>query len=33
MYYKGASVGLIVYDITSMDSFDGAKRWVKELQT
>ena len=32
MYYKGATVGLVVYDITSMDSFEGAKSWIKELQ-
>jgi len=32
MYYRQAQAGLIVYDITSRDSFDGAKSWVKELQ-
>jgi GTPase SAR1 family protein len=32
MYYKGATAGLIVYDISSMESFEGAKRWVKELK-
>jgi GTPase SAR1 family protein len=32
MYYKGASAGLVVYDITNPDSFEGAKNWVKELQ-
>ena len=33
MYYKGATAGLIVYDISSMESFEGAKRWVKELKS
>lgn len=33
MYYKGASAGLVVYDITNPDSFEGAKNWVKELQS
>ena len=33
MYYRGASAAIVVYDITSQKSFDGAKSWVKELQT
>lgn len=32
MYYRGAQAAIIVYDITSADSFDRAKTWVKELQ-
>eukprot|EP00668_Euglena_longa_P011507 GGOE01013913.1.p1 GENE.GGOE01013913.1~~GGOE01013913.1.p1 ORF type:complete len:198 (-),score=29.85 GGOE01013913.1:272-865(-) len=32
MYYRGAAAGLVVYDITSRDSFDRAKYWVRELQ-
>lgn len=32
MYYRGAQVALIVYDITSIDSFETAKRWVEELK-
>jgi Ras-related protein Rab-5C len=32
MYYRGAQIGLIVYDITSSESFDVAKRWVEELK-
>ncbi len=32
MYYRGAAAAVIVYDITSMDSFHRAKSWVKELQ-
>lgn len=31
MYYRGAQVALIVYDITSRRSFDRAKSWVLEL--
>jgi len=32
MYYRGAAAAVVVYDITSMDSFQRAKQWVKELQ-
>ena len=32
MYYRGASAAVVVYDVTSRDSFEGAKSWVKELQ-
>ena len=32
MYYRGAQAAIVVYDVTSRDSFDGAKTWVKELQ-
>jgi len=32
MYYRGAQAAIVVYDITSFDSFDRAKKWVKELQ-
>jgi len=32
MYYRGAHAAIVVYDITSTDSFDRAKNWVKELQ-
>ena len=32
MYYRGAAAAIIVYDITNLDSFTGAKSWVKELQ-
>jgi GTPase SAR1 family protein len=28
----GSHVALVVYDITSSDSFKRAKAWVKELQ-
>ncbi|KAL4587248.1 hypothetical protein LXL04_000116 [Taraxacum kok-saghyz] len=32
MYYRGAAAAIIVYDITNMDSFTRAKKWVQELQ-
>jgi len=32
MYYRGAQAAIIVYDITSQDTFVRAKSWVKELQ-
>ncbi len=32
MYYRGAQVALIVYDVTSKDSFETAKKWVEELK-
>ena len=33
MYYRGAAAAVVVYDITSQDSFEGAKRWVGELKS
>eukprot|EP00700_Malawimonas_jakobiformis_P003811 EC726731.1.p1 GENE.EC726731.1~~EC726731.1.p1 ORF type:complete len:208 (+),score=33.86 EC726731.1:110-733(+) len=32
MYYRGAAAAIVVYDITSKDSFERAKSWVQELQ-
>lgn len=32
MYYRGASAAVVVFDVTSRDSYEGAKSWVKELQ-
>lgn len=32
MYYRGAAAAIIVYDITSSDSFSRAKKWVQELR-
>lgn len=32
MYYRGAAAAVIVFDITSRESFDAAKSWVAELQ-
>ena len=31
-YYRGAAAAVIVFDITSRESFDAAKSWVAELQ-
>lgn len=31
MYYRDATAAIMVYDITKKDSFDGLKRWHKEL--
>merc|ERR1712187_838556 len=33
MYYRDAAAAVIVYDITSKESFDAAKSWVVELQS
>lgn len=30
--YRGAAAAVIVFDITSKDSFAKAKSWIKELQ-
>ncbi|XP_070386495.1 ras-related protein Rab-22A-like isoform X7 [Dermacentor albipictus] len=32
MYYRGAGAAVIVYDITSMESFNAVQSWVRELQ-
>lgn len=32
MYYRGAQVALVVYDVTSMESFETAKKWIDELK-
>lgn len=32
MYYRGAAAAVIVFDISSSDSFAKAREWVKELQ-
>ncbi|KAK9705882.1 hypothetical protein RND81_07G089300 [Saponaria officinalis] len=32
LYYRGAAVAVIVYDITSPETFTKAQYWVKELQ-
>lgn len=31
MYYRGAAAALVVYDITSMDSFERARYWIQQL--
>lgn len=32
MYYRNAHAALVVYDITSRESLDKAKYWIRELQ-
>jgi len=32
MYYRGAQAAVVVFDITSRDSFDKSKQWVRELR-
>mmetsp|Transcript_21102 Transcript_21102/g.59314 ORF Transcript_21102/g.59314 Transcript_21102/m.59314 type:complete len:200 (-) Transcript_21102:67-666(-) len=32
MYYRGAAAAVVVFDITSSESFEAAKLWVVELQ-
>jgi small GTP-binding protein len=32
MYYRGAKVAVVVYDITQQKTWDGAERWVNELR-
>jgi Ras-related protein Rab-5C len=31
MYYRNASVAIVIYDITQVSSFEGAKSWIKEI--
>ncbi len=33
MYYKGAKAILICFDVTAPETFDGAKNWVKEIES
>ncbi|ETO35213.1 hypothetical protein RFI_01859 [Reticulomyxa filosa] len=33
LYYRGASAALVVYDITTRESFESAKWWINEVQT
>jgi small GTP-binding protein len=32
LYYRNASAAVIVFDLTSKDSFDGSRRWVEDFQ-
>ncbi|KAG6479362.1 hypothetical protein ZIOFF_062825 [Zingiber officinale] len=32
IYYRGAAAAVIVYDISKLESFERAKKWVQELQ-
>jgi Ras-related protein Rab-22 len=31
MYYRGSKAAILVFDVSSKDSFDSLKRWLKEL--
>jgi len=33
MYYRGAAAAVLVYDVTSPETYKKAKEWVKELRT
>ena len=32
MYYRGARAAVVVYDITDVASFTGAKKWISEIK-
>jgi len=32
MYYKGAKAIIVVFDITNKESFEGAKKWIEEIE-
>jgi small GTP-binding protein len=32
MYYKGARAIIVAFDLTSMNSFEGAKKWIQEIE-
>ena len=32
MYYRGSSAAIIVYDITSIETLNQAKRWIREVR-
>lgn len=31
-FFSGAQAAIVVYDMTSVDTFNRAKTWIKELQ-
>lgn len=33
MYYKSSKAIVVVFDITNSDTFEGAKKWVEEIET
>lgn len=33
MYYKGAKAIIVVFDITEQNTFEGAKKWLSEIET
>lgn len=32
MYYKGSKGIMIIFDVTSLDSFEGAKKWINDIE-
>jgi len=32
MYYKGAKSIIVVFDITNRETFEGAKKWIEEIE-
>jgi len=32
MYYKGAKAIVVAFDITNKESFEGAKKWIEEIE-
>jgi len=33
MYYRGANICIVVYDVTEKKSFEAVQNWIKELRT
>lgn len=33
MYYKGAKAIIIVFDVSNISSFEGAKKWLNEIES
>lgn len=33
MYYRGAGAAIVVFDVSNLETFNGAKRWIAELRT
>ncbi|XP_017483591.1 PREDICTED: ras-related protein Rab-22A-like [Rhagoletis zephyria] len=33
MYYRGANICIVVYDVTCSNSFKAVQNWIKELRT
>ncbi|XP_046913320.2 ras-related protein Rab-22A [Dermatophagoides farinae] len=33
MYYRGANICIVVFDVTSKSSFDSVQSWIRELRT
>ena len=33
MYYKGAKAIIVTFDLTEVNTFEGAKKWLSEIET